>query len=463
VATPEALVKSPTAQRRRLIELLLGLFALGITTFGYVLVQLADSPDLPPDLWVILAGVIGLFLVAHLAVRRFAPEADPTLLPLAAFLTGIGFMVISRLDEDLARVQAGWAAVGVAAFILTLVVVRRVRTLERYRYTFLLLGVLALVLPLFPGIGEEINGARLWVRIGPLYFQPGEAAKVLLVIFFAAYLVDKRELLSSGTRRIGRMTLPDPKYLGPLLVAWGASLLIMVRQKDLGSSLLFFAVFAAMLYIATERASYLLVGLVLFVGGATIAYHLFTHVQERVTTWRNPWPVAQDEGFQLVQSMFAFGSGGFAGSGLGLGSPTNIPNVATDFVFSAIGEELGLIGGVAIIAAVMLICGSGYRIAVQSDRPFSKLFAAGLTTIIGLQTFVIIGGVTRVIPLTGVTLPFVSYGGSSLVANFVILALLLRISNDNVSQQPAASSAAAPPRFEPVGPQPDTAPPARRR
>ena len=448
---------SPTAARRRMLELVLGLMALGITTFGYVLVQLANSSDIPPDLWLILAGVIGLFVLAHLAVRKFAPEADPTLLPLVAFLTGFGFMLISRLDRDLARVQAVWALVGVLAFVVTLAVVKRIRTLERYRYTFLLLGVLALILPLFPGVGEEINGARLWVRFGPLNFQPGEAAKVLLVIFFAAYLVDKRELLKEGTRRIGRMSLPDPKYLGPLLLAWGASVLIMVRQKDLGSSLLFFAVFTAMLYITTERVSYLLVGLVLFLGGATIAYHLFTHVQERVSTWHNPWPVAQNEGFQLVQSLFAFGSGGFAGSGLGLGNPTTIPNVATDFVFSAVGEELGLIGGVAIIVAVMLMCGSGYRIAVQSERPFSKLFAAGLTTIIGLQTFVIIGGVTRVIPLTGVTLPFVSYGGSSLVANFIIIALLIRISNDN------ATSTAVAANLEPTGARSDAAPPVRRR
>jgi cell division protein FtsW (lipid II flippase) len=255
------------------------------------------------------------------------------------------------------------------------------------------------------------------------------------------------------------MTLPDPKYLGPLLLAWGASLLIMVRQKDLGSSLLFFAVFAAMLYIATERWSYLVVGALLFFGGAWVAYQQFEHVRERVTTWRNPWPVAQNEGFQLVQSMFAFGSGGFAGAGLGLGNPTTIPNVATDFVFSAIGEELGLIGGVAIIIAVLLVCGTGYRIAVQSSRPFSKLFAAGLTTIIGIQTFVIIGGVTRVIPLTGVTLPFVSYGGSSLVANFVIIALLLRMSDDNAAPPTVAGP------LEPVGAvaDEDVAVPERRR
>ena len=432
-----------TPDRRRATELVLGAFALAITGSGYVLVQLSDSPDLPSGLWAMLAGIAALFAVAHVTVRRVAPHADPTLLPLAVFLTGFGFVVISRLDADLARTQAVWSAVGIAAFVVTLVVVRRVRTLERYRYTFLLLGVVALLLPLVPGLGTEINGARLWVRAGPFNFQPGEAAKVLLVVFFAAYLVDKRELLSSGTRRLGRIALPDPKYLGPLLVAWGASILIMVRQKDLGSSLLFFAVFAALLYITTEKGSYLVVSLVLFLGGATIAYQLFGHVRDRVATWVDPWPVAQGAGYQLVQSMFALGSGGFWGSGLGLGSPKVIPNVATDFVISAVGEELGIIGAIAVIAAIILLCGSGFRIAVQSNRPFSKLFAAGLTTIIGVQTFVIIGGCIRVIPLTGVTLPFVSYGGSSLVANYVILALLLRISNDNALQTAPAGRVAA--------------------
>ena len=358
--------------------------------------------------------MLGLYLVAHLAVRRFAPRADPTLLPIAFLLNGIGFITISRLDRDLARVQAVWTAVGIAAFVVTLVVVRHVRTLERYKYTFLLLGVAALLLPSLPGIGSEINGARLWVRFGPINFQPGEAAKVLLVVFFAAYLVDKRELLAPGTRHIGRISLPDPKHLGPLLLAWAFSILVMVRQKDLGSSLLFFAVFAAMLYIATERWSYLVVAFGMFVAGAFVAYQLFGHVQDRVSAWVDPWSVSQTTGFQLVQSLFAFGSGGFAGTGLGLGSPQKIPNASTDFVFSAIGEELGLIGTVAVCILFLLFVGSGFRIAIQADRPFSKLFAAGLTTIVGVQTFVIIGGVIRVIPLTGVTLPFVSYGGSSL-------------------------------------------------
>jgi peptidoglycan glycosyltransferase len=357
------------------------LLAVGITAFGYVLVQLPEKSNIPVDLWFFVSIFIGLYVLAHLAIRQLAPYADPSLLPLAAFLNGIGFVTISRLDPDLARTQVGWMAAGVGAFVATLVVVRRIRTLERFRYSFLLLGLLALLLPLVPGIGKTINGARLWVGIGPMNFQPGEAAKVLLVIFFAAYLVDKRELLASGTRRLGRLVLPDPKHLAPLLLAWAVSILVMVQQKDLGSSLLFFAVFGAMLYAATERGAYLLTALVLFLGGAAIAHNLFSHVQDRVTTWLNPWDDAQGKGFQVVQSWFSFGT--------------------------------------------------GFRIALEADRPFPKLFAAGLTVIMGIQAFVIIGGVTRVIPLTGITLPFISYGGSSLVANFVVLALLLRISDDN--------------------------------
>jgi peptidoglycan glycosyltransferase len=449
-------VKSPTARRRRSRELGLGLLAVVVTGAGYVLLLLANRPDIPADLWVFLLAVLGLYVVAHLAVRRFAPRSDPTLLPIAFLLNGIGYIVISRLDRDLARVQAIWTAVGIVAFVLTLVVVRNVRALERYKYTFLLLGIAALLLPSLPGIGQEINGSRLWVRFGPINFQPSEGAKVLLVVFFAAYLVDKRELLATGTRHIGRIRLPDPKHLGPLLLAWGFSILVMVREKDLGTSLLFFAVFAAMLYVATDRASYLFVALVMFVGGAFVAYQLFGHVRDRVTSWIDPWSVAQTKGFQLVQSMYALGSGGFGGSGLGLGSPQKIPNAATDFVMSAIGEELGLLGTVAVCMLFLLLVGSGFRIAIQSDRPFSKLFAAGLTTIIGVQTFVIIGGVIRVIPLTGVTLPFISYGGSSLIANFVIIALLLRISDETVARAespgPVATARTA------VG----AAPPARR-
>jgi cell division protein FtsW (lipid II flippase) len=254
---------------------------------------------------------------------------------------------------------------------------------------------------------------------------------VLLVVFFAAYLVEKRELLSSGSRRLGRMYLPDPKHLGPLLVPWAIAIMIMVLQKDLGSSLLFFTVFVAMLYIATDRAAYLVFGIGMFALAVVVAYKGFGHVQVRIDTWLDPWKDPRNKGYQLVQSLYGFGSGGFQGTGIGLGRPDVIPVATTDFIFAAIGEELGLLGTVAVVIAFMLLVGSAYRIAVEARRPFSKLFAAGLATILGVQTFVIIGGVTRLIPLTGVTLPFVSYGGSSLVANFVILALLLRISDEN--------------------------------
>ncbi len=426
------------ARRRRARELGLGLAAVLLVVGAYVLASLADEPDIPTDLWFVLGIVVALLAVAHLAVRRLAPCADPTLLPLVVILNGLGFVVIARLDRQLAEVQAIWTAVGVGAFVVTLALVRTVRVLERYRYTFLALGVLALLLPLAPGIGREVNGGRLWVKLGPLNFQPGEAAKILLVIFFAAYLVEKRELLSSGSRRVGRLFVPDPKHLGPLLLAWGVSIIVMVMEKDLGSSLLFFAVFTAMLYMATERAAYLLTGFILFLGGATIGYRLFDHVRVRVTTWIDPWPRAQGSGYQLVQSLFAFGTGGFAGTGFGLGNPQNIPNASTDFIFAAIGEELGFVGACAVLITYVLLVGSGFRIAVRAGRPFAKLFAAGLTTIIGVQTFVIVGGVTRLIPLTGITLPFVSYGGSSLVANWVLIALLVRVS-DETDRAPASA------------------------
>jgi peptidoglycan glycosyltransferase len=415
---------------RRRSEFALGLLVVIVTGGGYILVALSDGPKLPADLWAFLASVLGLYLVAHLAVRRFAPGADATLLPLAAALNGIGFVTISRLDRELARIQAGWVAVAVVAFVVTLLLVRDTRLLEKYRYTFALLGVLFLLLPLLPSVGRTINGARLWASIGPLNFQPGEIAKVLLVIFFAAYLADNRDLLAAGSVRIGRFFVPALRHLGPLALAWGVSILVMVYEKDLGSSMLFFGVFAAMLYMATGRAYYLLVGAVLFVIGAFIAYHLFGHVQVRVDTWIDPWKDSAGKGFQIIQSWYAFGTGGFAGTGLGLGNPDKIPNAATDFVFSAIGEELGLIGTLGVVIGFMLFVGSSFRIAVDAVRPFSKLLAAGLATIIGLQTFIILGGVTRVIPLTGITLPFVSYGGSSLVANFVVLALLLRVSDE---------------------------------
>jgi cell division protein FtsW (lipid II flippase) len=401
-----------------------------VATGGYVLTALAERASLPADLAPFFVAALALAVVAHLAVRRLAPRADGTLLGVAVLLNGIGYVTIARLDPDLARYQSLWTALSVAVFVATLALVRRVRDLERYRYTFALVGVIALLLPVLPGLGREINGARLWIRLGSLNFQPGEAAKILLVVFLAGYLVEKRELLSVATFRLGPLLLPDPRHLGPLVAAWGFSMLVMVREKDLGSSLLFFAVFLAMIYMATGRAAYLGIGGGLFALGALVAYAVFGHVHDRVTTWIDPWPVASGLGFQLVQGLFAFGTGGFAGTGLGLGSPDKIPNASTDFVFAAVGEELGLLGTTAVLVLYLLMVGTGLRIALRANQPFLKLLAAGLTTILGIQTFIILGGVTRLIPLTGITLPFVSYGGSSLVANFVLLALLLRISDE---------------------------------
>lgn len=289
------------------------------------------------------------------------------------------------------------------------------------------------MLPLAPTIGREINGARIWVSFGPINFQPGEFAKLALAIFFAGYLVEKRELLAMTTYRIGPLALPEPRHFGPLLLAWGASLVIMVAEKDLGSSLLFLLLFIVMVWIATERFAYLLIGLVLFAIGSLIAWSQFVHVQQRVDAWLDPWADPKGDGFQIIESLFALAHGGLSGTGPGLGNPERVPLVETDFIFAAIGEELGLIGATAILMAFILMVGAGLRVAMEATEPFAKLLAAGLTALLGFQAFIIIAGVIRLLPLTGVTLPFVSYGGSSLVSNYVLIALLMRISDTSPS------------------------------
>jgi peptidoglycan glycosyltransferase len=416
---------------RRNSELSLILLGAVIVGGAYTLASLGTTASIPANIGPFLAVIVGLFIAAHVAVRKLAPGADGMLLPLAGLLNGIGYVFIARLDKDLAGLQATWTAVGIVAFIVTLAVVRRPRSLERYRYTFLLIGAGLLMLPLVPGVGRTINGAKIWVSLGPVNFQPGEFAKVALAIFFAAYLVERRELLAMASWPQFRPILPDPKFLGPIILAWGLSLVVMTAEKDLGSSLLFFALFIVMLWVATEKTAYLGVGGVLFAIGAFFSWSTFSHVKDRVTVWTNPWADASDKGFQIIQGWYALAWGGIAGRGLGLGTPTRIPEVQNDFIFAAIGEELGLLGGTAILIAYLLMIGAGLRIAMRAEASFDKLLATGLTTLIGLQTFIIIAGVTRVLPLTGVTLPFVSYGGSSLVANYVLLALLMRISDES--------------------------------
>ena len=428
---------------RRNTELGLVLLAALLTAGGYVLASLGENSSLPANLMPFLLIILGLLAAAHLAVRTLAPGADGILLPLAGLLNGIGYVFIVRLDKDLAALQAVWTAVGIGAFIGTLAVVRRLRDIERFRYTFALIGLGLLLMPLLPAVGQNINGARLWVSFGPVNFQPGELAKIALCIFFASYLVEKQQLLSIARLRLGPIPFPDLKHYGPLLLAWGASLVIMIFERDLGSSLLFFAVFIVLLWVATGRGAYLLIGGGLFAAGSYFTWATFGHVRERIAIWLNPWPVANEAGFQIVQSAFAFAAGGFAGTNLAQGSPDRIPAVATDFTFAAIGEELGLLGTSAVLMAFLLMIGAGLRIALRAEPPFEKLLAAGLTVILGIQTFIILGGVTRLVPLTGITLPFISYGGSSLLSNYILLALLLRISDDQTARAQAQAEAEA--------------------
>jgi len=425
-------------RHRRNSELVLIFMSGVVTTGAYVLASIGRLSSIPADVVPFLIVVLGLFFAAHVATRFLAPEADGLLLPLAGLLNGLGYVFIARLDDELAAQQAVWIFLGVGLYCLTLLIVRRSRDLEQFRYILLFVGLGLLVMPMVPGIGQTINGSRIWVRIGPVNFQPGEFAKVALAIFFASYLVDKRELFRHGTWRLGPVRLPEPKHAAPVLLAWGTSLLVMISQKDLGTSLLFFMLFLLMIWIATERLAYLLTGLLLFMGGAYAAWTQFGHVQTRVDAWLNPWDDPLGGGYQVVEAQFGLASGGITGTGPGRGYPQRVPAAETDFIFSTIGEELGLLGATAVLMAFVLIIGSGLRAALGAARPFSKLLATGLTGLLGVQAFIIIAGVTRVLPLTGVTLPFVSYGGSSLLANYVILALIVRISDEQTDRPPDA-------------------------
>ena len=410
------------------------LLAALVTVGCYALASLGRTATLPANLVPFLTVIVGLLLVAHVATRRLAPGADGVLLPIALLLNGLGYVFIARINTHLAGLQANWTLVGIGAYVATLLVVRRVSDLARYKWTFAFVGVALLLVPFAPAVGRAVNGSRIWVGVGPISFQPGEFAKILLALFSAAYLVERRELLAMATWRVGPVWLPEPRHLAPVLVAWVISIVVLVGQKDLGMSFLFFALFVVMVWVATERVSYLAIGALLFAGGAALAWSRISNVQDRVAIWLDPWKYAQDKGYQLVQAAFALAWGGLSGTGPGRGDPARIPEAKNDFIFAAIGEELGLLGTTAVIVAYLLMVGAGLRIATRAERPFEKLLAAGLTTIIGVQAFVIIGGVTRVLPLTGVTLPFVSYGGSSLVANYILIALLLRIS-DHTAQR----------------------------
>jgi len=375
---------------------------------------------------------LGCCVFAHLFIRARLPHADPYIFPLAASLAAVGLVMIYRIDEELAREQAQWFVVGLLLFVATIVFLRDHRVLERYRYTIAAVGLALLFMPRLPGIGSQVNGAFLAVEVGPIQFQPAEFAKIAIIIFLASYLNDTREVLVKG--RIPRLSM---KHFGPLLLVWGASMLMLVFIRDLGSSLMFFGGFLALVYVATARLSLVAAGFGLFVVGATFLANNISHVHERVDIWQDPFAkdVVDKEGYQVAQGLFAQADGGLFGTGFGeslLKLPSGqsiLPAPHTDLIYAVFTNELGLFGAVALIVAYLLFTERGFKTAMVAQDGFTKLLAVGLTAVFALQVFVIVGGVTKTIPLTGVTLPFVSYGGSSIVANFVLIALLLIVSD----------------------------------
>jgi cell division protein FtsW (lipid II flippase) len=427
--------------------------AFGIGAAAYVQVDLAILGRLAPDTVPVLLAVAAILLLAHLAVRFLATFADPIIVPTVAALNILGLAMIHRLD--LAEVQRAarnggvapppdvytqltWTGLGVVLFIAVLVVVKDHRGLQRYTYTAMFAGLVLLLLPLAPGIGAEINGARLWLRLGGLSFQPGEIAKILLTIFFAGYLTVTRDSLALVRTKVMGLEFPRGRDMGPLFVAWFVSLGVLVFERDLGTSLLFFGLFVSLLYIATQRRSWLVLGAVLFITGAVFAYLAFGHVRLRVDVWLHPFGDEANASYQIAQSLYGFASGGMFGSGLGQGYPQLVPYAKSDFILAAFGEELGLIGLVAMLVLYAVVVERGMRTAIACRDVFGTLLAAGLSISLGLQVFVVVGGVSRLIPLTGLTTPFLAQGGSSLVANWIAIGLLVRVSD--AARRPDAES-----------------------
>lgn len=423
--------KSTAKRKGRQVEWKL-LFLTGVYAMVGALALYLGS-DGAPDRKVVIAciSVVAAFLLVSIYWQIAGYRGDCFLLPLTALLSTTGLIFLFRLDPAYGVRQFFWLLIGLGVLLLTSRLLLDFRFLSDYKYIYALAGLIVLILPVF--FGHEQGGAKSWLDIGILHFQPSEFVKILVVLFLASYLSENRAVLTVGTRNLGGLALPGPQEWGPLLAMWGISLLLLVFQRDLGAALIYFSTFLTMVYVATSRISYVLFGFVLFIAGAAASFYMFDHVRARVEIWMNPWPSIETTGYQIIQSLFAINSGGVLGSGLGLGYPGYIPAVHTDLIFSAICEEMGLAGGAGIIILFMIFVYRGIRIALKTSDDFAALAASGLTALLGLQAFIIIAGVTKLLPLTGITLPYISYGGSSLVANFILLGLLLNISHEEES------------------------------
>jgi cell division protein FtsW (lipid II flippase) len=450
-------IKLREPARARNLELVLLVIACGICAGAMVLVQLGTKGRIfDTSVFWTGAAILGLALVMHVVLRVVAKNADPFVLPVALVLNGIGIAEIYRIDIH--NGDAGWDAIGVKQIvwtllamvlgIATLLLVRNHRFLQRYRYIFMLLTIVLLLLPMLPGIGTNIGGARVWIQIGPFSFQPGELAKITMALFFAGYLVTARDSLSIVGKKFLGMTFPRARDLGPILIVWGAAMSVLVFQRDLGTALLYFGLFLVMIYVATARLSWVVIGLGLFIGGALAAASALVYVQGRFEQWLNPFDQQifsrETQGsYQLVQGLFGFANGGITGTGLGQGRPYITPVANADYIIASLGEELGLIGVFAILGLFVILVSRGIRVGFMAQDDFGRLLGIGFGFTIALQVFVVVGGITRIIPVTGLTTPFMAAGGSSLVANWIIAAMLLRLTDAIPAEQRIQQGAAA--------------------
>ncbi|MGV8885796.1 MAG: FtsW/RodA/SpoVE family cell cycle protein [Microbacteriaceae bacterium] len=435
--------------RLRNLELVLLVFACVINLAAIWLVQLGALEELDSSILTLGIGLTVLVFAMHLTMRFVARDADPFILPIATVLNGLGVAMIYRIDVghgysgwDSAGIrQIAWTAIAIAIAIVVLVAIRNHRVLQRFRFVAMFAGVVLLLMPLIPGIGDERFGALIWIKVGPLSFQPGELAKIALAIFFAGYLVTARDSLSMVGKRVLGLQFPRARDLGPILVVFALSMGVLIFQRDLGTSLLYFGLFLVMIYVATGRSSWIVLGLGMFLSGALVASQVLTYVQGRFSAWLDAFSQTNYDrtggSYQLVQGLFGLGNGGVIGTGLGEGRPGIVPLAESDYIIASLGEELGLIGLFAILCLYLLLVARGFRIGFAGQDDFGRLLGVGLAFVVALQVFIVVGGVTRVIPLTGLTTPFLAAGGSSLVANWIIVALLLRLS-DTVRNQPRA-------------------------